>query len=60
MRKVEAIDEQAAEFVERQVPAVRLGSALLVEDSAAGIVAYLSHGSVVEPTPSDREVYNAS
>jgi hypothetical protein len=59
MRKVEARDEQAAIFAAAQMPAVRLGSALLVDDARAGLAAYLAHGAIVEPTPSDREVYDA-
>lgn len=59
MRKVEARDEQSAVFVAAQMPAARIGSALLVDDTRAGIAAYLAHGAIVEPTPSDREVYDA-
>ena len=59
MRKIEAKDEQSALFASLQVPAVRLGSALLVDDTAADITAYLAHGAIVDPTPSDHEVYDA-
>lgn len=59
MRKVEALDEQSAVFAAAQMPAVRLGSALLVDDTSSGFAAYLAHGAIVEPTPSDREVYDA-
>lgn len=59
MRKVEARDEQSALFAAHQIPAVRLGSALLVDDNAAGLAAYLAHGAIVDPTPLDREVYDA-
>lgn len=59
MRKIEARDEQSARFAADQIQAVRLGAALLVDDTAAGIAAYLSHGAIVDPTPLDREVYDA-
>jgi hypothetical protein len=58
MRKIEARDEQSARFAADQVPAVRLGSALLVADHAAGLAEYLSHGCAVEPTQSDQEAYD--
>ena len=59
MRKIEARDEQSARFAADQIPAVRLGTALLVDDAAAGTAAYLAHGAIVDPTPLDREVYDA-
>lgn len=59
MRKIEARDERSAKFTAAQVPAVRIGAALLVADNVAGLAEYLSHGSATEPTKSDRDAYHA-
>lgn len=62
MFKVEAPSESAAESAHwcmQSARVVRRGAALLVDDDAAGLAAYICRGHVVPHSIEDDEVFNA-